>query len=297
MTKRDTGFIDPALIRKSGIIDDSLQMTTDGFPLPSVVEISESGTCNRKCIFCPRSAPDFPDLPEFIKSDLLEKLARELAEFKYSGIFLFSGFVEPMLDKEIYNHISLVKKHLPGARIEMVTNGDALNLGRLIALFEAGLTTILISVYDSAEDAARFDLLCKEAGLRVEQFVIRHRYLPEEQSFGITMNNRSGMMGDAIYSIPPLKNSLKEACYYPLYTFFMDYLGDVLLCPHDWGKKKIIGNMYKQSFKDIWLSKSVMGCRSMLAAGNRKISPCNQCDAKGTLMGATHLSAWGNLEQ
>lgn len=291
---RDTNFIDPALGRKSDLINDSLQLV-DGWPLPSVVEISESGTCNRNCVFCPRSAPSFPDVKEFIKPELISKLASELSELNYSGIFLFSGFVEPMLDKKIFNHIKIVRKYLPLARIEMVTNGDVLDLTRLKRLFASGLSTILISVYDSAEDAVRFNEMCIGAGLDSKQFVIRHRYLPEEQSFGITMNNRAGMMASAEYAIPALLEPLNAPCYYPHYTFFMDYLGDVLLCPHDWGKKKILGNLFKQSFREIWLSKVFMASREMLANANRKMSPCNECDVKGALMGSFHVVSWNQF--
>jgi len=291
---RDVNFIDPALDRKSDLVNDSLQLV-DGWPLPSVVEVSESGTCNRKCIFCPRSAPGFPDVQEFIKPELISKLASELSELKYAGIFLFSGFVEPMLDKKIYNHVKIVRDYLPLARIEMVTNGDVLTVARLKRLFESGLSTILISVYDSAEDAERFNEMCIGAGLDSKQFVIRHRYLPEEQSFGITMNNRAGMMASAEYAIPALREPLNAPCYYPHYTFFMDYLGDVLLCPHDWGKKKILGNLFKQSFREIWLSKVFMASREILANANRKISPCNQCDVKGTLMGSSHVLSWNQF--
>ena len=35
----------------------------------------------------------------------------------------------------------------------------------------------------------------------------------------------------------------------------MDYNGDVLMCPHDWGKKIILGNMKKDNFLNIWTSK------------------------------------------
>ena len=291
---RDPNFIDPALARKSGIIDESLQLV-DGWPLPSVVEISESGTCNRTCVFCPRSAPNFPDVKEFIKPELISKLASELASLNYAGIFLFSGFVEPMLDKKIYDHIKTVRKYLPLAKIEMVTNGDVLNQARLKRLFKSGLSTILISVYDSAEDAERFKKMCVDAGLNNKHYVIRHRYLPEEQSFGITMNNRAGMMGDAKYAIPALKEPLNAPCYYPHYTFFMDYLGDVLLCPHDWGKKKILGNIFRQSFREIWLSKIFMVSRELLSNANRKMSPCNECDVKGTLMGSSHAAHWAGF--
>jgi radical SAM protein with 4Fe4S-binding SPASM domain len=293
---RDTNFMDPALERKSIIINESLQLN-EGWPLPSVVEVSESGTCNRTCSFCPRSAEDFIDIKEFIKPELILKLALDLAEVNYAGIFLFSGFVEPLLDKRIFSHVKTVRKYLPSAKIELVTNGDVLNIKRLKLLFKAGLSTILISVYDSAEDAERFRVMCVEAGLDNKQFVIRHRYLPEEQSFGITMNNRSGMMAKAVYSIPALREPLKTPCFYPHYTFFMDYLGDVLLCPHDWGKKKVLGNMFRSSFREIWLSKMFMSSRTSLAGSNRTFSPCKECDVKGDLMGSSHVNFWSNFKK
>ena len=87
-------------------------------------------------VFCPRSAPDFEDIKEFISEDLIVKLSSELSKYDYSGIFLFSGFVEPMLDVNIYKLISVVRSNLPKARIEMVTNGDVLNEERAKKLFK-----------------------------------------------------------------------------------------------------------------------------------------------------------------
>ena len=116
--------------------------------MPSEVEISESGTCNRKCSFCPRSDPDYKDIKEFISPELHSKLINDLKEQEYRGVIRYSGFVEPLLDKNIYNLISEAKYNLPTARVEMVTNGDVLNINRL-KIFKAGLDTILISVYDA----------------------------------------------------------------------------------------------------------------------------------------------------
>ena len=65
------------------------------------------------------------------------------------------------------------------------------------------------------------------------------------------MSNRAGLMANAEYKIKPLEKKLNTACYYPSYTFFLDYNGDVLMCPHDWGKKRILGNLKKESFLKI----------------------------------------------
>ena len=297
MRKRTIKFFDPNIPRKKRISDRNLQyIPGTQMPLPSEVEISESGTCNRVCSFCPRSDPNYKDIKEFISNDLHQKLCKELSDLNYSGVIRYSGFVEPLLDKNIFNLLSSVKNYLPNARIEIVTNGDVLNKERLIKLFKSGLTTLLISVYDSAEDAEKFEKLCLECNLTKEQYVIRHRYLPPEKDFGITMSNRAGMMKEAEYKIKPLDVKLDEPCYYPSYTFFLDYNGDVLMCPHDWGKKRILGNLKNKTFLDIWTSKFAIITRNRLNKSDRNFSPCNVCDVKGTLIGGKHAALWKKQE-
>ena len=97
-------FIDPYLKLKSKKSNEVFQFFPDtNIPLPSEFEISESGTCNRKCSFCPRSAIEYKDVKEFIKTDLIKKFSLELKDYKFNGTIRFSGFVEPLLDKNIYN--------------------------------------------------------------------------------------------------------------------------------------------------------------------------------------------------
>ena len=167
----------------------------------------------------------------------------------------------------------------------MVTNGDPLNLDRLNKLFKSGLNRILISAYDGKEEAKKLEDLCSEANLNIEQYIVRHRYYSEDQDFGITLSNRSGLMEKAEFKIEKLKEPLKKPCYIPAYTFFLDYQGDVLMCPHDWGKKLILGNLNQNKLLDIWFSKKSMSIRKMLNNSNRNFSPCNVCDVEGTLMG------------
>ena len=291
--QREIKFFDPSIIRKKELTDQNYQENKDkNIVLPSEVEISESGLCNRKCSFCPRSDPNYNHVNEFISEDLHSKLCNQLGELKYKGVIRYSGFVEPLLDKNIYNLINKAKKTLPNAKVELVTNGDVLNKTRLKKLFDNGLDTILISVYDSEEDAIKFEKLCKEIPLENKQYLIRKRYLPPEQDFGITLSNRAGMMENAEYKIKTLDNALNEPCYYPSYTFFMDYNGDVLMCPHDWGKKIILGNMKNENFLDIWASKKAINLRKKLNKSDRNFSPCKSCDVKGSLIGEKHSNFW-----
>ena len=281
-------FIDPNIKNKSKTVEDNIQLymfNGQELPLPTEIEISESGTCNRTCSFCPRSAANFIDKKEFITNKLHEKLCIELKELNYKGTIRYSGFVEPMLDKNIFNLINMVRNYLPESNIEMVTNGDPLNLKRLKKLFESGLNKILISAYDGKKESDKLEDLCIQANLTEKQYIVRHRYYSEDQDFGITLSNRSGLMTDAEFKIDALKEPLKKPCYIPSYTFFLDYQGDVLMCPHDWGKKVILGDLNKEKLKDIWFSKKFMGIRKMLNKSNRNFKPCNVCDVEGTFMG------------
>ena len=291
-------FIDPNIKNKSKTVKDKIQLymfNGQELPLPTEIEISESGTCNRSCSFCPRSAANFIDKKEFITNKLHEKLCIELKELNYKGTIRYSGFVEPMLDKNIFNLINMVRNYLPESNIEMVTNGDPLNLKRLKKLFENGLNKILISAYDGKKESDKLEDLCIQANLNEKQYIVRHRYYSEDQDFGITLSNRSGLMADAEFKIDALKEPLKKPCYIPSYTFFLDYQGDVLMCPHDWGKKVILGDLNKEKLKDIWFSKRFMGIRKMLNKSNRNFKPCNVCDVDGTFMGEKNSKYFNSI--
>jgi radical SAM protein with 4Fe4S-binding SPASM domain len=300
MTKLKSKYFDKNIYRKSEIVKNSLQRFKDSnVPMPSVVEISDSGTCNRACVFCPRSDAEWInkfEKKEFITKELHEKICKELSENDYKGIIVYSGFNEPLLNKACFDNIARTRKFLPDAKIELITNGDVLNEKRLIKLFKAGLTTLLISVYDGKNDEDKFYKMCEDVGLLEEQYVIRNRYLPPEKDYGITISNRGGLMKNAVHSISSLDEPFKEPCYYPSYNFFIDYNGDVLMCSHDWGKKNILGNLNNQSILDIWTSDNAKKSRYNLANANRNFNPCNVCDVKGTLIGSAQVEAWKVLK-
>ena len=168
-----------------------------------------SGICNRKCSFCPRSDPNYPDINEFISEELHKKLCDQLSELNYSGLIIYSGFVEPMLDKNIYNLVKYAKEN-PNSRVEIITNGDVLNKARLKKIFVSGLDRMQISLYDGDDQYEKFKELEESLKLNSFQYVLRKRYLPEEQDFGITMSNRGGMLKNAEHSILPASKVLKR---------------------------------------------------------------------------------------
>ena len=101
-------------------------------------------------------------------------------------------------------------------------------------------------------------------------------------------------MENAEFKINALKEPLKKACFIPSYTFFLDYQGDVLICPHDWGKKLILGNLNNEKLIDIWFSNKSLEIRKRLNNSDRNFDPCNVCDVIGTLMGRSNSKYFNN---
>ena len=298
MTEIEKKFFDPNINRKAAISDKNLIFFKNSkIPMPSVIEISNSGMCNRKCAFCPRSAPDYKDVNEFISDEIHNKIYNELKLNNYSGSIIYSGFVEPLLDKRIYRHLKDIRSKLPDANIEVITNGDPLNKKRIIKLFESGISVLLISVYDGEKEYQQFEKMMSELKINKKKYVIRKRYYGEDKDFGMTLSNRAGMLENAEFKINPLKKSLNLKCTYPSYTFFIDYNGDVLMCSHDWGKKMVMGNINKNSIEEIWNSKKFNFARQKLNNADRNFSPCNVCDVKGNLIGNKHAEYWSKLNE
>ena len=60
-------------------------------------------------------------------------------------------------------------------------------------LFDSGLSTLLISVYDGPKEE-QFYKLCKKANFGDDQYVIRNRYMSSDKNFGLNISNRSGTL-------------------------------------------------------------------------------------------------------
>jgi len=287
--------------RKVGIISSSVGQLESQF-LPSIIEFSSSGLCNRKCIFCPRSAPDYNHVNSHLSLDKISKLSSELKQqqnFKY--YFLFSGFSEPLLTPHLGELINILKSDHPNSTIEINTNTDLLNPKVIESLFSKGLTSFICSIYDSRERLEEVRQMFHSLGYEEPSFKLRERFLIKQNDgenaldeFGITLSNRGGAMANAKYSIQPTLEPLHSKCYYPFYNMFVDYNGDYLLCPHDWNKGEILGNIdTHECLSEVWQSDRLNKIRKDLLDAKRHTSaPCSVCDVNGTLMGYDQSVAW-----
>lgn len=289
-------WIDPNVKRKGSIVSKNIlseHHQNNSFPLFSLFEINVSGMCNRFCEFCPRADQRiFPNKNEYMSMELYKKLMSELSGMNYDGIIAYSGFSEPLFHKEICEFLSIARRACPESRLELYTNGDLLNAGKVKKLFECGLSSIHISLYDGPEQIVKFTEMRDKAAIKEEQFILRERYLSKEEGYGLTLSNRSGMIDFEKLGRQRLNEPLKSECFYPFYMMFVDYTGEVLLCSHDWGKRLVAGNLNSESITAVWTGKTMNGVRARLAGKDRGFRPCNECDVHGTYMGRDHFEKW-----
>jgi len=290
-------YIDPHVDLKDADVRDTLQHR-NGTPLFGLVEFNLWGACNRRCSFCPISDPSlFTNRKEGITYENYQKVLLDLKAIEYEGVILWSMFSEPTLHKEHLSLALLTKGLLPNSRLQLTSNGDTLRNrpDRLSSLFNAGVDRLNISLYDGPDQFVEFTELRKSAGLSKDQVKLRRRYL-EGGNYGITISNRTGLIDSNSYRDEREESivtfPLEQPCYYPFYQVAIDYNGDVLLCPHDWGKKYITGNAFRESIFDIWRNIAFQQARAKLRNNSRKTPSCVSCDVDGTLIGEENFNAF-----
>ena len=148
--------------RRKQFVDKDLSFFMD-LPLPSWIELSIIDVCNRKCSFCPKSDENIaPDTYQKSSVFMFEKLANELKEIGFNGAFALCGYGEPYLHKNIYDIIKILSKV---SRVEVVTNGDLIKPKTLQKSVEAGVSKILISMYDSQDQVEHFKKIIDDSGV------------------------------------------------------------------------------------------------------------------------------------
>lgn len=172
------GIPTPLTIISQTDLDEQLHYFADYYGTavkPSYVRAIVGNTCNLKCVMCPYHSSllkpthttDFFTGNNAMSWEMMEKLAKECGE---QGITILIGSVEePLLHPKITDFVQLCRKQgVP--RVHITTNGQLLDESRAIALLQAGLTSIDISI-----DAAEPDTYLRVRGAnlnRVESNVI-----------------------------------------------------------------------------------------------------------------------------
>lgn len=276
--------------RKKPILDRDPQFF-ENVPLPSWIELSLIDSCNRSCSFCPKSNEDIaPNTYNKIQRPLVDKLYEDLNKINYKGAFSLCGYGEPLLYKDLEY---LTKTLSVLGPIEIVTNGDTLNKNTLAYLYNLEISKLVISMYDGPEQILKFNDMIEESKVPEDFIILRDRWYSDKIDYGVKLTNRTGTV--SVGNQPDVKNYKNSKCFYTAYQVMIDWNGDFFLCPQDWNRRVSMGNLMQKSFFDIWSGNMLTKFRRKLLSGSRDISPCNKCNADGTVHGHKHAISWSNF--
>ena len=246
----------------------------DAPPLFRVLSVETRSRCNMGCAFCPVNKSVDPREPGLLPTETIEKMAGELAALKYRHTILLFGNNEPLLDDRIPDIIRTFRRSCPESTIRILTNGTALTNALASALFEAGLTTLVVNNYTDGrtlikpvrrliEDADRF----AHRDIRVSV-----RRVDE------VLTNRAGAAPNKARLAAPLK----QFCALPFVDLHVTYTGRVVLCCFDAKGASDFGNVRDSSLRELWEGRQFRAVRSELLRKNRGAHHlCAGCDFDG----------------
>lgn len=109
------------------------------------ITIETSAVCNLKCTMCPTLA--YTGNRGIMNEETFQKVFREVKEIKPDYIDM-TGWGEPLLDKNIFERISMVRRIVP--RVCIISNATLLHQNNNISkLVDSGITEIVVS-FDGA---------------------------------------------------------------------------------------------------------------------------------------------------
>ena len=240
-------------------------------------------------IFCPKSNESVaPDTYQKMGEKIINQIHDQLKEIEFNGTISLCGYGEPLLHKEI---TKIVEQLSNVSKVEIITNGDVLTSKKMQDLYLAKTSKILVSMYDGPEQVEKFKKMTKDANVPEDFIILRDRWYDKYNDFGVKLTNRAGTINVGDQE----KVDETKTCFYPTYQFLIDWDGNIYLCPQDWQRRITMGNIMQQSLYDIWTGKIMSKYRKNLLSGKRCDSPCNLCNAEGTILGKNHAKEWKRI--
>jgi len=266
-----------------------------------LVELEPHAYCNRTCSFCPNATIDRLTVKTTLDRGLYESILDDLASIGYDRVLRFARYSEPMAHEHIYDLVALARQRLPGATIDIVTNGDYLNPRAVARLREVGLSVLRVSVYmrrgvgwsvEAAHDeitrlgrriqlaptwdaptATTVGASFPTPGLPIVAF---------SHNFDETGYDR----GQLIEQLVPRDWVRRSPCFLVFSNFTVDFNGTVMPCcnlrsDHPKHKAFAVGDLARRSsIFDVYASAEFTAWRRSLVTVGDKADPCRTCRQK-----------------
>lgn len=227
-------------------------MKFENFPMWNSVEVDIHSFCNRNCEFCPRyynRSGIYKDkngnkirkeMPTKKVYDILD----QLGELGFEGEIKFHRLSEALLDSRYICFVKYAKRK--GMTICNHTNGDILKkkLG-MCSKLDGLIDKLVIGLYDY-----------KTYGEKIKQINFwKKKFNNTEICFTVPWERTMIRQNMKLYPIKrKCKKILDQPCFRPSQQLLIRYDGNISICCEDNDCVFNIGNVFKQSIKDIWWS-------------------------------------------
>jgi len=267
---------------------------------PFIVDIELTNHCNLKCLFCGQQ--NMKREKGFISEKIFKKVVDECA--KHNTPIRLIRWGEPFLHPKILKFIEYIKnKNLP---LHITTNGLSFKEGDIEAIVRLGLDSLIISLqgankceYERMRNNSRYNELVKnikkiakikgklylhitstmtnETKKQINIFIKKWSKIVDAVNVGKTNLSR--------VSVEPKikkKETIKHE-YCPCTEIYqklsVDWDGKVSCCCSDWDRFMTVGDVNKQTLKDIWnKSNQLKVFRKMLDnMEHGKLPMCRNC--------------------
>lgn len=276
---------------------------------PLSLFIDPSDICNFKCEFCFQHHINYSG--QIMDKSLFEKIINDMKEFDspFKMVHL-NGFGEPLINPAIFDFIRILKEENVAEIVSITTNASLLDKEKAEKLISAGLDKIHISIY-ALEDEGYFKFSNAKVSFNNIYENIKYLYSikskchihikiagdyfsdQEKKHFLNLFESISDTMfiDSAINAWPGLKvvddtqnhmygmGNENRICPMPFYQLVIHSNGKISPCCNEYQQKLIVGDIYKDSLKEIWNGEKINKLRrNILKNTIPQKCVCNYCE-------------------
>ena len=274
------------------------------YPLFSRISIETLSFCNRTCSFCPLAWSQDERGRNRMSDALYANIVEQLGVLEFKGVAQMFLLSEPTIDTSIKSKLRALREACPKVTTYISSNGDLFDkidqtrgreaaLVTIDALYESGLTTLNLNIYDEGPaQAERFtslinDVVEKLGARRTEHKYSRHRGRRIALTDMRIETNESQNVTNVLYIKTKAERvnivAPRAYCARTQRHLVIEWDGAVpICCAIDVTDKSLpqMGNANTTPLLQIWNSEAMNRYRWFTQQARRVLPGCNTCTHK-----------------
>lgn len=243
----------------------------DNVSLFQHIEVETINRCNGVCSFCPVNKNVDPREKHIMSDELFYSIVDQLEKLDYDGRFTTFSNNEPLLDDRLVVFNRYARQHLKKARLHLFTNGTLMTLDLFKDLTEV-LDELIIDNYQQ-------DLKLIKPCVEIVDYCKDHPELSRKVT--IVLRKPQEVLTSRGGNAPNRTRKAeygKDKCVLPYKQMIIRPDGKVSLCCNDATGKYTLGDVNKQTLKEIWYGPQFSMVRDCLYKGRENWGDCKYCD-------------------